>query len=505
MDLYPVFQNAEDYINCLLAGIIVLSCYWYLISKRRRVLAELSCNGKSKRVYKLDNSVSGWGFADIRLKKEKGRYRRAYLNADIKNSVPRGWKLSIKGEKVKNLTDGDSIDIYGRSYVFHSRLGTHKAYRGHFIPIILIAAFSLLIQLYFSIYASFEYANINPNFSISLPSAITTAALLDLARNTQFWYSPLGLFTFEVILLVIVSIFNSRRLTPEVIIFFFLSFMGYLLFPGDNALIYIASGWVFWCIAPPLLKRPLVLMDKLLKNSSKKVLGLILTFIAVIALIFASLIVDGNDIVPDPAQIQQIKVFSAAGGHNGLGLYNGLFRDEGTQNGSGFVIGTLFEELGFLTGIMCLFLILLTAYGCYFQGVRAERYYLAVLCFLAAGVIGLRAMLSVISITGPINIMGVNIILPPLGTPTPFLSQNTASGIMLFAGMALVESVKLSWRIKPSPVTIVDTDSGNLLYQPQETAEEIRVETTDVEGIDDINDSGREPVPVSTAESESGE
>ena len=485
MEYYQYFQHAEEYVNWLLAGMIVLSCYWFLISRRRRVLADFTSDGRTFHVYKLDNSIAGGGLADVRLKGSTGKPNRGYLRAAVRRGRPAGWTLTVKGNNPQNLQDGQSYGIFGRLFVFHSYLGAHKPYRGHFIPIILITAFSLIVQLYFSVYASFNYANVDPRYSfnltllLSLPAPVNPQSLLNLVREVGIGMGPfLGLFALEALLLVITSIANSRRLTPEVIFFFFLTYLGYLLYPGRDALILAASWWVAWCVVPPLLKRPFSWADMQIKSAVKGVLGVVLTIIAAISILWASLYVDRDNL--SGAQIYQIKVYAAAGGYDGLGLYNGLFRFIGAYNGPDFVLGALFEELGIIAGALCVCMIFLTAFGCYFEGLRAERYGPALICFLTAGVIGLRAMFSIASSTGMFaaDVMGMRLTLPSIGATTPFLTLSRASVIMLGVGMILTETVKLSHRIKPAAVTILES----------ETEESVSA-----------------PMPVVAAESESGE
>ena len=146
-----------------------------------------------------------------------------------------------------------------------------------------------------------------------------------------------------------------------------------------------------------------------------------------------------------PIAVQQLRVFSAAGGLDGLGLYKGHFRINSSQSRFDFIVGVLFEELGMKTGMLFIFLIILTAFGCYFQGVRAEKYHLAALCFLIAILIGLHTFINLASATGiSINLMGFRLGIPIAGLPMPFLSHSGSAILIVFICLALVESVKLT-------------------------------------------------------------
>ena len=364
--MYRFFSRAEDYINYLIAAMIILSCYWYLISKFR-------------------------------------------------------------------------------------------PHRGHFISIILIAACSLLIQLYLSVYAGFHYVNIDPAFGYNL------AALLNIPGDMDCLVSFMAVLSLEALILVIISIVNSRRITPDVIFFFFLSFMSFLLFPGTDTLRVIAAGWCLWCAAPPLLR---ILFDRiggkpLIKRGPVHIPALSLALAAVVIL-FAVSVFLGHTGAPNNAQLLRFKVFSAAGGDNGLGLYNGRFRSDSPLSQYLMIIGVLFEELGFKTGALCVFLVLLAAYGCYFQGLRAEKYYTALICFLIAVFIGLSAAVNLASVTGAAaDVMGFRLNAPPFGLPMPFLSQSAAPLIILFICLAIVESVKLSRRIQPAVPVAEDVGAEN--------------------------------------------
>ena len=475
MAVYQIFSHAEDYINYFIAGMIVLTFYWYAISRRRRLLAEFINDSKTKRVYKLDNTIACKGMADIKLKGFEEKPRRAYLRANIADGVPQGWALSTRGDdSVINLEDGKSYDLFGLSYVFRSYLGTHKPYGGHFISIILIAAFSLIIQIYFSVYAGFEYINIDSGYGLKL------AAFFSLSREMDYWISFFGLLSLEALIWVIISIANPRRITPEIILFFFLSYIGFLLFPNINTLIYTAVGWCIWSAVPPFLSKLLSKTDKhsslfVVMRGTLRIPAILLTTTTIIILLAAALIIGSfinsgplpysgmGETLADtqaystvdlsiPIQVQQTRAFSAAGGQTGLGLYNGHFRIDSPQSKASFITGVVFEELGMNTGILLIVLILLTAYGCYFQGVRAEKYHFSVICSLIAIFIALCAMINLASITGvSFNLMELRFNMPVVELPMPFLSSGgTLLSIVLFIGMILVESVKLSWTIKPA-------------------------------------------------------
>ena len=481
-EVYQIFAHAEDYINYLIAGMVVLSCYWYLISRRRRVLAKFVRDGKTKRVYKLENTITNKGFADIKLKGSLDKRTKGFLNAVFSDGAARGWRLWVKdGDSAIDLDDGKSYEVFGRSYVFQSCLGTHKAYRGHFISIILMTACSLMVQLYLGVYACFQYGYIDPNYGLPL------ASLLRVSHDMAYWISFLGLWSLEALILVIVSIVNARRITPEVVLFFFLSYMGFLLVPHLSILISLIAGWCVWCAAPPFLAKLFSWMDSrsLFIHGSVHIPALSL-IIAVSIILFAVSVYLGHSNAPGTLPVQQLKVFSAAGGIHGLGLYNGRFRIESPQSLSIFIIGVLFEEMGLRTGFLFILIILLIAYGCYFQGLRAEKYYSAVLCFLTAVFIGLCVLFNLFFTTGAaINLMGIRLDISVPGLSMPFLSGDMAPLIILFLCLALVESVKLSGRIKAAPAAVT-----------------LRAEAQDENSEDNRNN---EPVLVNTDESGRGE
>jgi len=410
MAVYQIISHSAYYMNFLIAVMVILSCYWYLISRRRKL-----------------------------------------------------------------------------------------AYRGHFISIILIAASSLIIQLYLSVYAGFVYKNINPDFGRNI------AGLIRLPGDMDCLVTFLGLLSVEALMLVIISIANSRRITPEIILFFFLSYMGFLLFPSINVLIDIAGGWFIWCVVPPLLKKPLSWIDMRLKKAVKGLPALIITVVALIAVITAAIFVNKGD-MPDPSQVQQVKVFSSAGGQNGLGLYNGLFRTESPYGKTNYVIAVLFEELGSKAGIMLIIMILLIAYGCYFQGMRAEKYWPAVISFLAASFIGLRVMLNTAAATAvSVDISGYRFTVPGAGVPLPFLSYQTVSWIALVVCISLVESVKLSWLFKPAAIRIADAD----VYNQTQASEEMNEDETNADKANteetNAEETRPEPVLITSGGPEGGE
>ena len=372
MAVYQIFSNAADYIYCLIAGMIILSLCWYLISRKRQIPA--------------------------------------------------------------------------------------------YISIILIAVFSLITQIYFSVYAGFEYAGIDPSYNLKL------ASYFPFPGEINYWIIPfLGLFLTESVILCFIGMDHSYRITPEVILSFFLSFMGFALFPSKSLFLSIVAGWCIWCFAPPYLSRFLSWMGKRLSiiSNGKTVIVSAAAFIILLAASSSFDIIkpgegtssgrintagkieqweqDYEDIdLNESVQVQRIRVLSAAGGQNGFGLYKGYFRNDSTQSRYNYIIGVLFEELGTKIGMMFIILILITAFGCYFQGVRAERYHLAVLCFLLAVFIGLCTLLNLASSTGTsINVTGFRMNIST-GLPMPFLSHSAPACLILFIGLALVESVKLT-------------------------------------------------------------
>ncbi|MDR2649212.1 MAG: FtsW/RodA/SpoVE family cell cycle protein, partial [Clostridiales bacterium] len=177
--------------------------------------------------------------------------------------------------------------------------------------------------------------------------------------------------------------------------------------------------------------------------------------------------------ISKPMQVQRLRVLSAAGGQNGVGLYNGRYRIDSSQTNSDFIVGVLFEELGVRTGVLFIILILLTAYGCYFQGIRAERYHLAVVCFLIGVFIALRVMVNLASATGvSVNIMGLRLGIPIVGLPMPFLSRAGSAGLVLFICLALVDAVKMSWiKSEAKPLSGEALASEADANKPSETAE----------------------------------
>ena len=326
-------------------------------------------------------------------------------------------------------------------YTISRRL--NKPYKGHFISIVLLAVFSLIIQMYFSVYASFKYINIDPFYDLALASS------LRLPAGINYWIIPFfGFFLLEAVFLGFIGIDHSRRITPEIILSFFLSFMGFVLFPNHSSFFSIVAGWFIWCFASPLLSNLLSRKDKRLNiailNKSIKVFPALLLISSICIIILTVLSSLGNMDIEKDILLQQFKVFSASGGQNGLGLYNGHFRNIAAQNRTHFIIGVLFEEMGFRTGTLFIILLMLTAYGCYFQGVRAEKYPQAILCFLAAAYFGLHTMISLASATGfSVNIMGLRFDMPVINLPTPFLSSGV-SCLVLFICLAMVEAVKLT-------------------------------------------------------------
>jgi len=448
MAVFQIFSNAEEYIYYLTLGMLLLSVYWYFISRRRRVLAAFFSDGKPIRVYKLDNTAAAKGFADIRFPNYETKPARAYLCTDVSGGEPQGWTFRTKGGgSAINIEDGQPYELYGRSYIFRSYLGTHKPYRGHFISILLLVVFSLVIQMYFSVYASFEYIKIDQMYDMQLASS------LRLPDELNYWIIPFfGLFLLEAVILGFIGIDHSRRITPDIILSFFLSFMGFVLFPGRGTFICIVAGWCIWCFASPFLSKLLMYVSSLWNR--RKVVPIVLAagVLCVLFLagsgLFKGPFWEQNYTEKDrPAQVQRLRVFSAAGGQKGFGLYKGHFRAENPHSQSDFIVGVLFEEIGLRTGMLCIALTMLVAYGCYFQGVRSEKFIPAILCFLIAIFTGLRIIINLASATGiPANIMGFRLYLP-----MPFLSHSMEASIVLFICLSLVEAVKLSW-VNKKPV-----------------------------------------------------
>ncbi|MDR1558122.1 MAG: FtsW/RodA/SpoVE family cell cycle protein [Clostridiales bacterium] len=648
MAVFQIFSHAYDYIYYLIAGMAVLSIYWFFISRRRRVLAEFIGAGKSKHVYKLDNTVAASGQADIKFDAYSDKAASGYLYATVTDGEPHGWTYAVKGSETEsNLEDGQSLELFGRSYTFHSYLGEHKPYRGHFISIFLLALFSLIVQLYFSVYAGLMYRDIDPFYNLQL------AASLNLPGGMSYWIIPfIGLFMLEALILAFIGIDHPRRITPEVILAFFLSFMGVVLFPSKTTFFIIAAGWCVWCFGSPILSKALPWMGKRLNINAfgaalvisrrdiiaaaiivcvilpavifpggnmtislpvigqvgdwlfivilllsmgrlqniKKVLPVILVSsvicaayflkgetgtpatLAVIVLLllvmrgsarapailltvgslivilasaasFGNLIKSGagesntkfNTIadritqweqdyaevdVNKPMQVQRMRIFSAAGGQGGVGLYNGRYRIDSSQTNSDFVAGVLFEELGMRTGVIFIILILLTAYGCYFQGVRAEKYHLAVICFLIGAFIALRVMINLASAAGvSVNFLWFRLGVPIVGLPMPFLSRAGSAGLVLFICLALVDAVKLSWTIKPARRAIyagaIDPEPEIEEFSAVEDTEIISesedIETEDITNAEDTENKAElihiddAPEPVPEREPESGE
>ncbi|MDR2649719.1 MAG: hypothetical protein LBB94_08410, partial [Clostridiales bacterium] len=214
MAVFEIFSHAYDYIYYLIACMTALSLYWYFISRRRRLLAEFIRGGVSKRIYKLDNTVAASGPADIKFNASVDKTMRGYLYAEIIDGEAQGWNFAIKGSETEiNLEDGQTCELFGSSYMFHSYLGSHKPYRGHFISIFLMILFSLIVQLYFSVYAALLYKNIDPDYDLKW------AETLSLPEDISYWSIPfLCLFMLEAVILAFVGIDHPRRITPEVIL-----------------------------------------------------------------------------------------------------------------------------------------------------------------------------------------------------------------------------------------------------------------------------------------------
>jgi cell division protein FtsW (lipid II flippase) len=574
---YEIFSHFTELTFYIMLAMSALSVYWYIISARRRKLAAFKSEGKELPIYKQDNTIGTSHNVDLRFPNSTAVKRPsnglitatgAYNNLNwTYDSVP--------------LVSGATFDIYGRNYTFITY--EPVTYRGHFISIFLLCLLSLIVQLYYCVNAIFMY---------QAPSINLFAGLPPLPEGMTYWVIPfIILFLTEALILGFLGVSCPKRLTPEIILAFFLSFMGMVLFPSVNTFLSILIGMLLWRFGAPIVHRflpwlgktrrfnfigknlafanrdiivgvilllillpgfivtavrgsigfypvelpligqigdwsfiALILLSMTRVNEFRNTLPVIIIMLIICVLFFvfretgtpATLLVMllallvmraaaaglalpsglvavslaalfgictlGGYLVKQngeavftakfadrveqwesgytqtdydkPLQVQRLRVFSAAGGSSGLGLYNGHYRysmgkfqdlEEDLMSRSDFITGVIFEELGLPVGFVIVIMLLLTAYGCYFHGIRAEKFHLAVVCFLAAGFIALRTFIQLASSTGAvINLFGgLKLGVPIVGLPMPFLSRGGAAMVVLYTCLLLVEVVKL--------------------------------------------------------------
>jgi cell division protein FtsW (lipid II flippase) len=143
------------------------------------------------------------------------------------------------------------------------------------------------------------------------------------------------------------------------------------------------------------------------------------------------------------SDVPRLRVMAAAGGEVGLGLYNGQFRRINVTPAEGYAFGVVFEELGMRGGILIIIMLLVVAYGFYFEGMRALRLKPAIACFVVALATAFCTMAQVAVSTGVyVGVGWLKIGLPAVKLPMPFIACGVLSLVLSFICLLIPETIK---------------------------------------------------------------
>ncbi|MDR0999857.1 MAG: hypothetical protein LBL96_03510 [Clostridiales bacterium] len=486
MPITNLIENFDEIVIFLMAAMIALSIYWLLVCRKRNRLAKFAPAdniGRSVFVYSKNNIVGRMFFHDVRFK-QYGQYEATNqyggkLNLVIKNNtiasgtqtksdksespeimqleeeptelaramgvptllqtslaepvnayspeaersisvqsnvnkpIPSAqpcWMFYPKRGEPYEMHNGQNYDYFGKTYTFS--VCTALPPRGHFIAIFLLCLCSLAVQLYFSILAGFScggdypFANALSHLQMSpgiVPDGITPGLIPYVA-----------LFMLEAIVIGFIGVSQPRRLTPEVVLSFFLLYIGYVLFPADKTLILVACVMLWRLGAMPIAK----LADKF-----ERVWLVCAALMIICALVSIGISFDFT------GDIQLMRVYSAAGGLKGVGLYNGVFRMFAR---SVLAMGVIIEELGLRVCVLLVLMCLLVSWGWIISGARAERYVPAMICFASAVLFAACVAFAVCATALSV------------GIPLPFLSSDIPLTILFILCLTVCDAVKIS-------------------------------------------------------------
>jgi cell division protein FtsW (lipid II flippase) len=487
-----LIENFDEIIILLMVLMIAISIYWMLACRKRSRLAKFTPedgNGRSVIVYNSQNTVGCMFFHDVRFKRHGsanqcgGRLNRVMetraairevggesdgetfadalspsdhllysqpaddpsastqdvgtqsLIALMKDDPPvigrpaakppgsaaqPCWMFYPKHGEPSEMEHGQSYDCFGKGYIFS--VCDNILPRGHFIAIFLLCLCSLTTQLYFAILAGFSSGDGYPFANVL--SALQTPAQNILSGDITPGLIPYAsLFMLEAIILGFLGISRPRRLTPEIVLSFFLIYIGYVLFPGEKTFFLVACI-MLWRFGAVLIAR---LADRHEWVWTVCAAVVIISAVVFIGLSFESGAHDSGVYADD---VELMRVYSAAGGIKGVGLYAGVFRDFAPP---AFAVGVIIEELGLYTCGLLVLMCLLVSWGWLIVGLRAWKRVPGMICCASALIFAACVAVNAICVTSP----GFTL-------PLPFLSPDVSLTILFVLCLTVCDAVKIS-------------------------------------------------------------